>query len=51
MKSPDYILKYFIIGDFGVGKSNLLTRFTENTYSENKIQKILLDIKIKQLEI
>ena len=51
MKTPDYIFKYFIIGDFGVGKSNLLTRFTENTYSEYKISKIVLDIKIKQLEI
>ena len=51
MKTPDYIFKYFIIGDLGVGKSNLLTRFTENTYSEYKISKIVLDIKIKQLEI
>ena len=30
--SPDYLLKVVILGDSGVGKSNLLSRFTKNVF-------------------
>ena len=30
----DYLFKVVLIGDSGVGKSNLLSRFTKNEFSE-----------------
>ena len=33
--SHDYLLKIVIIGDSGVGKSNILTRFTKNEFNND----------------
>lgn len=32
---PDYLFKFIIIGDSGVGKTNLFTKFTENVFRED----------------
>ena len=40
-----------VIGDSGVGKSCLLIRFTEDTFSDSYITTIGVDFKIKTLEI
>lgn len=47
----DYLFKILIIGDSGVGKSSLLLRFTDDTYSDNYISTIGVDFKIKTIEL
>jgi Ras-related protein Rab-1A len=46
----DYLFKVLIIGDSGVGKSALLIRFTEDTFSEYYISTIGVDFKIRTIE-
>jgi Ras-related protein Rab-1A len=46
----DYLFKVLIIGDSGVGKSALLLRFTEDTFSEYYISTIGVDFKIRTIE-
>lgn len=50
MNDYDYLFKILLIGDSGVGKSCILIRFTEDTYSEAYISTIGVDFKIKTIE-
>jgi len=45
--SYDLIYKILLIGDAGVGKSNLLQRYTDDPFSENHIATIGVDFKIR----
>ncbi|CAD8191514.1 unnamed protein product [Paramecium pentaurelia] len=47
----DYLFKLVIIGNSGVGKSSLLFRYTEETFSENYISTIGVDFKFKTFKI
>lgn len=47
----DVLLKMVMIGDSGVGKSCLLTRFADEQYSSNFITTIGVDFKIKTFDM
>jgi len=40
-----------LTGDFGVGKSNLLSRFTRNEFSPNPITTIGVDFAVKNVQL
>ena len=48
-RKPDYLVKVIIIGDSGVGKTNLITRFCENHFKQTYVATIGVDFKIKSL--
>lgn len=51
--SPEYdhLFKLLLIGDSGVGKSCLLLRFADDTYTDSYISTIGVDFKIKTIEL
>ena len=43
----DYLFKFLIIGESGVGKTCLLLQFTEGSFTPNHLTTIEIDFKIK----
>ncbi|GMS98330.1 hypothetical protein PENTCL1PPCAC_20505, partial [Pristionchus entomophagus] len=47
----DYMFKVLVIGDSAVGKTNLLTRFTENKFSIENKTTIGVDFATKSIQV
>ena len=47
----DYMVKLIIIGDSGVGKTNILTRFCENVFKETHVATIGVDFSVRTIQI
>ena len=47
----DYLFKLLLIGNSGVGKSCLLMRYAENSFTENFFNTIGVDFKIKNIHL
>ncbi|KAG1679673.1 hypothetical protein FOA52_006192 [Chlamydomonas sp. UWO 241] len=45
----DYLFKILLVGDSGVGKSCILTRFTSDTFTDNTCSTIGVDFRVKHL--
>jgi len=50
-KTHDYLIKLLMIGDSGVGKSCLLLRFSDDSFTTSFITTIGIDFKIKTIEL
>jgi Ras-related protein Rab-8A len=49
--SYDYLIKLLLIGDSGVGKSCILLRFSDDSFTPSFITTIGIDFKIRTIEI
>ncbi|KRX02148.1 P-loop containing nucleoside triphosphate hydrolase [Pseudocohnilembus persalinus] len=47
----DWLVKLLIIGDSGVGKTNILTRFCDDQFTTSHLTTIGIDFKIKTIDI
>ena len=47
----DHMVKLIIIGDSGVGKTNMIMKFTEQGFRDNYIATIGVDFKVKTIQV
>eukprot|EP01083_Nonionella_stella_P015946 44608_1 len=47
----DYLYKFLLVGDSGVGKSSVMVRFSDDAYEESFITTIGVDFKLRTIEL
>jgi GTPase SAR1 family protein len=47
----DHMLKFILVGDSGVGKSALITRFAEGMFCDEYISTIGADFRFKDIQV
>ena len=47
----DFLAKVIIIGDSGVGKTNLLTKFCDGVFKDSYVATIGVDFKLKTIHV
>ena len=47
----DHLFKLILVGDSGVGKSSMISKFTEHTFDENHLLTIGVEFKVKTIKI
>jgi GTPase SAR1 family protein len=47
----NFLYKILLIGDSGVGKSCIILQYTENNFSQNLMNSIGVDFKLKTIEV
>ncbi|PFX23873.1 Ras-related protein Rab-8B [Stylophora pistillata] len=50
-KNYDYLFRILLVGDSSVGKTCIIVRFTESTFTESYITTIGIDFKIRTIDI
>ena len=48
---PDHVFKVVLIGDSGVGKSNILFRFTDGDFKANNVSTVGVDLRMKTIYV
>src|SRR5690242_8696286 len=51
MSCSDFLFKILLVGESGVGKTSLLMRYTEGSFSDSFISTIGVDFKMKTIEM
>lgn len=46
-KEHDFFAKVIVVGDSGVGKTNLITKFCDDVFQDNYVATIGVDFKLK----
>lgn len=47
----DYMVKLIIIGDSGVGKTNILTRFCQDIFKDTHVATIGVDFSVRTIQV
>lgn len=47
----DFLFKILLLGDSGVGKSCIILRYIENSFSQNLMNSIGVDFKLKNIDV
>lgn len=48
---PEFLAKVIIVGDSGVGKTNLLTKYCDNEFQDAYVATIGVDFKLKMIKV